>query len=91
MIEDRFYMQISTMASTVIANWCWNSSQLRSDFWILMVKVVMLNKFDIFSCIDKSIILLMLGPKNCAFSFAVSSNLFMYGRILSRLSKLGLA
>ena len=55
-----------------------------------MVKVVRLNKFNIFGCIEKSTLFLMLGPKNCVLSSAVSSSLFMCGRILSRISRLGL-
>ena len=89
-MDDHFYTQISIMDSVVTTIWCWNYVPLRSALWISMLKGLMVDRVNIFSCIDRSIILSMSVPKNYAFSSAMSSNLFMCGQILSSVSRKGI-
>ena len=54
-----------------------------------MVKVVMIDIINIFSCIGRPVILIMSIPNSLFFSSVVSSNLFIHGQILSIVSRLG--
>ena len=86
-----FCTKILMIASAVTANWCWNSVQLCSTFWISMVNVVRLDKIDIFSEMEISSILPMSGPIKWSFSSVVSISHFICEQMMSNFSKLGIA
>ena len=86
-----FCMHTSTFASAVTTSWCWNSVQLCSTFWMSIVNVVMLDRVDIFSWMERYAMLSMSGPMNWYFSSSASSSLLIFGKIVSSLSRLSSA
>ena len=91
LIVDLFCTQTSTIAGAVTTRWCWKSIQLCNILWMSMVSVVRLDKIDIFSEMEISAILSMLGPINWSFSSAVSKSHLICGQMMSNFSRFGIA
>ena len=86
-----FCMQTSTIASAVTASWCWKFVQFWNIFYMLMVSIVRLDNIDIFSWMERSALLSMLGPINWSFSSTISNSHFICGQMMSNFSRFGIA